>query len=138
MQERKRDRDSLWLGVVLATTMLVACGLFALQLRVYWANKKQGVQPEFKSVVIPGSPDKGPQLRTARLRRASLAKKNLRNADLRGADLREADLRGADLAGADLTGAKLEGAHMAGARYDAHTRWPIGFDARQHGLLLSR
>jgi uncharacterized protein YjbI with pentapeptide repeats len=128
----------LWLGVVLATAMLVGCGLLALQLRVYWANKKQGVQPELKSVVIPGSPDKGPQLRTARLRRASLAKKMLRNADLRGADLREADLRGADLAGADLKGAKLEGARLDGAHYDAHTRWPAGFDPRQHGLTLSQ
>jgi len=115
--------------------MLVGCGLLALQLRVYWANKRHGVQPELKSVVIPGSPDKGAQLRTARLRRASLAKKNLRHADLRGADLREADLRGADLAGADLTGAKVDGAKMKGARYDAQTRWPAGFDPRQHGLV---
>jgi len=117
--------------------MLVGCGLLALQLRVYWANKKQGVQPELKSVVIPGSPDKGAQLRTARLRRASLAKKILRNADLRGADLREADLRGADLTGADLTGAKVDGAQWEGARYDTHTRWPVEFDPRQHGLVLS-
>jgi uncharacterized protein YjbI with pentapeptide repeats len=138
MQERKRDREGLWLGLVLATTMLVGCGLFALQLRVYWANKKHGVQPELKSVVVPGAPDRGPQLRTARLRRASLAKMNLRNADLRGADLREADLRDADLAGADLTGAKLEGAKLEGARYNAHTRWPAGFDPRQHGLVVLR
>lgn len=137
MDERKRDRDSFWLAVVLGTTMLVGCGLLALQLRVYWANKRQGVQPELKSVVVPGSPDKGPQLRTTRLRGASLAKKNLRRADLRGTDLRQADLRGANLAGADLTGAKLDGAHLEGARYDAHTRWPVGFDPRQHALVLS-
>jgi uncharacterized protein YjbI with pentapeptide repeats len=138
MQEPKRYREGLWLGVVLATTMLVGCGLLAVQLRVYWANKKRGVQPELKSVVIPGSPDKGPQLRGARLRRASLAQRNLRKADLRGADLSGADLRAADLAGADLTGAKLGGAKLEGARYDAHTRWPSGFDPRQHGLVLWR
>jgi hypothetical protein len=136
MQKRKRDRDGLWLGLVLGATMLVACGLFAIRLWVYWANKKHGVQPELQSVVIPGSPDKGPQLRTARLRRAPLAKKVLRNADLRGADLREADLRGADLAGADLIGAKLDGAKLDGARYDERTLWPIGFDPTQHGLVL--
>jgi hypothetical protein len=137
MQKRKRDRDSLLLGLVLGTTMLVACGLFAVRLRVYWVNKKHGVQPELQSVVIPGAPDKGPQLRTARLRHASLAHKVLRDADLRGADLREADLRGADLAGADLIGAKLDGAKLEGARYDTRTRWPAGFDPAQHGLVLS-
>ena len=108
--------------MVLATTMLVGCGLLAVQLRVYWATKKHGVQPELQSVVIPGSPDKGPQLGGTRLRRASLAKKVLRNADLRGADLREADLRGADLRGADLTGAKLDGVDLDDAVTDATTR----------------
>ena len=136
MQEKKVDRDGWWLGVVLATTMLVACGLLAVQLRVYWITKKQHSQPELLGVVIPGSPDKGPQLRTARLRRARLSGHALRNADLRGADLREADLSRADLAGADLTGAKLAGARLEGAHYDSHTRWPAGFDPRQHGAML--
>ena len=138
MPERKTDREGWWLGVVLATTMLVGCGLLAVQLRVYWATKKHGVQPELQSVVIPGSPDKGPQLRTAKLRGAALARAALRNADLRGADLRGADLRGADLSGADLTGAKLGGARLDGARYDAHTRWPTGFDPRQHAAVLAK
>src|SRR5438132_12675780 len=99
MQERKTDREGWWLGVVLATTLLVGCGLLAVQLRVYWATKKRGIQPELQSVIIPGSPDQGPQLRTAKLRRARLRGKVLRRADLRRADLREADLRGADLVG---------------------------------------
>jgi uncharacterized protein YjbI with pentapeptide repeats len=46
------------------------------------------------------------------------------------------DLSDADLRGVDLSGANLDGAHLFGARYDAHTRWPEGFDPVKRGAIL--
>jgi uncharacterized protein YjbI with pentapeptide repeats len=43
---------------------------------------------------------------------------------------------GATLMEANLTGADLTGARMHGAYYDAHTRFPAGFDPRAHGAVL--
>jgi uncharacterized protein YjbI with pentapeptide repeats len=88
----------------------------------------------------------GAMLRHANLRSASLNGAFLEEADMCGADLRRANLqgayltrgiteRGASLAGADLRGADLTGAHLTGARYDARTRWPRGFDPKQHGAV---
>jgi Pentapeptide repeats (8 copies) len=87
-----------------------------------------------------------PDLSGARLRDAALPSAKLANAKLSGADLTNADLSHAVLTGADLRGAKLQGATLTGADltnadlkdalYDAKTRWPPGFDARQHAALL--
>jgi hypothetical protein len=80
-----------------------------------------------------------------------LTKADLRGADLRGvrllhpilhyvsfvgADLTGADLRNAALEGADFTQAKLSNICLTGAFYDEDTRWPEGFDPRQHGASL--
>jgi hypothetical protein len=68
-------------------------------------------------------------LHGARAFSAVLESANLRNADIRCSDLRFADLRGADLRHAELSGATL-----AHAVADKHTRWPPGFDVRQHEI----
>ena len=67
------------------------------------------------------------------------------NADLRGTDLQgrrigSVDLQGvnlcrADLRGADLGDASLEGANLSLARYDALTRWPLGFAYARSGAV---
>jgi hypothetical protein len=60
---------------------------------------------------------------------------------LTDADLTEARLNvtggiePVNLTGADLTGANLTGADLTGACYDAHTRWPTGFDPQRHGAV---
>ena len=41
----------------------------------------------------------------------------------------------ADLAEADLMDAELSGADLQGARYNSHTRWPIGFDPKAAGAI---
>jgi hypothetical protein len=46
-----------------------------------------------------------------------------------------ADLDGADLRGATLTATHLEATNLTGARYDAHTRWPSGFDPEKAGAV---
>jgi hypothetical protein len=51
---------------------------------------------------------------------------------LAGADLTGATLIAADLLDADLTGTKL-----TGARADVRTRWPEGFDPKQHGVEIA-
>jgi hypothetical protein len=81
----------------------------------------------------------GADLRRADAAGAKLMHADLRHADLRGADLTRADLSRADLRGADLcavnfTDAKLDAAVLDGMRYDAHTRWPAGFNPP--GLIL--
>jgi len=37
---------------------------------------------------------------------------------------------------ADFSAALLDKALLLGAHYDAHTRWPAGFDALKHGAKL--
>jgi uncharacterized protein YjbI with pentapeptide repeats len=65
---------------------------------------------------------------------------NLRRVKLRGAKLQGWDPRGSDLCGADLTDTDLRtiGLHRVFrtvTRYDAHTRWPQGFDPQRHGAV---
>jgi hypothetical protein len=121
--------------VIVAVVILLGCVQLAAQLKTYRLEKKRGIQTDMRSVVLPRDPQQGPQLRGAKLRRAVLVHATLRGADLRGADLIGADLRGADLSGADLTGARLADANLTGACYNSHTRWPAGFDPRQHGAM---
>jgi hypothetical protein len=82
---------------------------------------------------------RGAFLRGAWLGRANLDGADLRGADLRGTTLAETFLRGADLRGADMEGASIVDtahANLTGARYDGATRWPVGFDPRDHGAAL--
>lgn len=99
---------------------------------------------------------------TKSLRGSDLRGADLRATDLRGADLREADFRGSDLAGADLSGALMHGAdfrdtqlgngslghpggdpeltfmfdpEISGAIADDDTRWPVGFQIFQTGII---
>ena len=53
-----------------------------------------------------------------------------------GADLRNANLSGADLSGADLTNANLVGAMLRLAKYNANTKWTLGFDPEAAGAVL--
>jgi pentapeptide repeat protein len=110
---------------------------------------------------LAGADLAGAHLARAILRHTNLRGARLHQADLHGADLIAADLRGADLSGADLTRAKLfftpadlkrvpggppmpdpklawNILKLTGARYDAHTRWPAGFDPVRHGAVRLR
>jgi uncharacterized protein YjbI with pentapeptide repeats len=99
----------------------------------------------------------GAQLQGASLEGADLQAAALWGADLSGANLRRANLRQADFAGThlspderaevrrwahadlprtDLTDADLMGADLRGALYNSDTRWPVGFDPREHGAEL--
>lgn len=65
---------------------------------------------------------------------------SLRGQDLRGEDLKDAfmadvDLSDTDLRGVDLSAADLDGAYLVGAVYDAHTRWPEGYDPQRYGAV---
>jgi uncharacterized protein YjbI with pentapeptide repeats len=85
----------------------------------------------------------GAKLRRANLVAAKLGAANLSLADLPGADLGGADLAVANLSRADLGAVKLDGANLreaklAGANlhdaaYNAHTTWPLNFDASAAG-----
>ncbi len=91
-------------------------------------------------VLGPGASLEGAKLASRMLRGVSLSKANVRGADFTNADLRDVDLTGADLTGAnlfgaDLFGAKLDGAVLDGVRYSRHTRWPQGFDPREHSMM---
>ena len=104
---------------------------------------------------LEGADLQGASMREAQVWSAKLRKANLRGANLSGADLDAVDLRGADLRGAnlqrahlnrflgrsprldgaDLRGANLMGANLDGVQYDAHTRWPKGFEPQRHGAM---
>jgi hypothetical protein len=74
----------------------------------------------------------GANVQGALLQGACLIDAHLQGAILAGAQLQEAQLQGAELTDADLRGADLQD-----AQYDLRTRWPAGFDPRQHGARLS-
>ena len=59
-----------------------------------------------------------------------------RGAILVGADLSHFDLGGADLTDADLTNANLVGAMLRLAKYNANTKWTLGFDPEAAGAEL--
>jgi hypothetical protein len=75
--------------------------------------------------------------RTAKVHPLALRGRDLRGEDLAGAFLVNTDLSDSDLRGVDLSGADLENACLRGALYDAHTRWPAGFDPTRHGAVLT-
>ena len=56
--------------------------------------------------------------------------------DIRSADLRGVDMTGADVTGRDLSDADLTGANLTKVKYDARTRWPVGFDPERQGAAL--
>jgi TPR repeat protein len=82
----------------------------------------------------------------ARLELVNARVVSLRGATLRSARLKWVDLRGADLSGADLSEAslrhtnlsttRLDGARFTRATYDDGTRFPPGFSAARHGMIL--
>jgi uncharacterized protein YjbI with pentapeptide repeats len=90
-----------------------------------WPN---GCDPRARGALKLG-PDA--ELGGADLHEADLRHSDLRNGHLRGANLMRADLRGATLDGADLHDAVL-----TDAVYSRETRWPDGYDPRQHGAVL--
>jgi uncharacterized protein YjbI with pentapeptide repeats len=55
--------------------------------------------------------------------------------NFRGADLRGADLSHAEVWSGPLSGVYLPPPVLTGAIYDAHTRWPPGFDPASYGAL---
>jgi uncharacterized protein YjbI with pentapeptide repeats len=87
--------------------------------------------PDLSGARLSGAMMRGAKLTLAILIGTDLTKAELINATLQGANLRSAKLQGTDLTGADLTGADL-----TNALYDAHTRWPAGFDPARHNAML--
>ena len=81
---------------------------------------------------------------------AHAVKADFRGADLRGADFKDANLKQAcfdeadlsrdalngatELLGADQTGASVVRAKFDGAVYDSRTKFPAGFNPKQHGM----
>ena len=77
---------------------------------------------------------------------------DVQGANLQGANLTQVILRGANLAGAnlepdnmaveaslhhsDLSGANLEKTKLDGVLYDSHTKFPVGFNPTEHGMVL--
>jgi hypothetical protein len=142
----KRTNRVAWgLAVVLAVIVLAGIGRLFMRLRPIWLAKYHGEGADLHGALLLGAPLAGANLQFA----------DLRNADLRGADLQGAFLGGALLEGADLRGAQLHGVtlcpaypdvkaarlnkYLSGwlksAYYDAHTRWPAGFDPKRHGAM---
>lgn len=89
-------------------------------------------------------------LRGANLRGANLVKATLRRADLTGACLQgtnllgshlegavliSADMRDSNLLWANLTGADLTDVRLENTVYSVHTRWPAGFEPRDHAMV---
>ena len=78
----------------------------------------------------------GADLSHAELRAADLTGADLSGALLSGADLSHTDFVDADLSGADLSRANLVGAMLRLAKYNADTKWPLGFDPEAAGAVL--
>jgi uncharacterized protein YjbI with pentapeptide repeats len=83
-----------------------------------------------------GKSERGPELCAADFHGADLRGASFQDANLQQADLTAADLRGAQFSDCRLDGANLTGARLAHVLYGPQTRWPSGFDPRQHGARL--
>jgi hypothetical protein len=145
-----------WLRLPPTASSQRAVSMAPVRQRLYWVARYMGDGADLHGVALPGAELAGADLEGANFTRTNLAGANLswakmggahlEGANLHGARMVGADLRGTSLAGAELTGADLtkatldkngfEPAELTGARYDARTRWPKGFDPRQHGALL--
>ena len=91
---------------------------------LYWANffEARAVKADFRG---------------AELRGVCFEAANLQQACFDEADLGRDALNGStELSGADLTGASVYRAKFDGARYDSRTKFPTGFDPKQHGMKL--
>ncbi|MBR0642933.1 pentapeptide repeat-containing protein [Plastoroseomonas hellenica] len=73
----------------------------------------------------------------ARLPLARLHEADLSETDFSGASLLGASLVRSSLCGANLSQADLRGANLSNARFDAHTRFPPGFDALGRGMVVA-
>jgi uncharacterized protein YjbI with pentapeptide repeats len=124
-----------------------------------YANFSPAVSNEhFEDLILAGLLwiDHGASLSDANLYGASLQGASLVYVNLKNADLTNANLEGANVAASDLTGANLTGANLASTHfqgrvhykdewaigndltdvvYDEHTRWPEGFDPKEHRLI---
>jgi hypothetical protein len=159
LREKRRKRLNCAIASVLIVGNGLQLAVLVYRWTPYLVARFQGVEAALPGVSLRGANLRnvvlaGANLRGADLRHADLRGANLSGwyfpdgphnacialdsgADLRDAELSDADLRGADLGRAELLGANLTGANLAGtnldrARYDARTRWPIGFDPRRH------
>ncbi|MBV9865757.1 MAG: pentapeptide repeat-containing protein [Abitibacteriaceae bacterium] len=97
------------------------------------------------SCVLHGANLQGANLRYAvvssDLTHASLRGANLQEADLLDGtwidtDFTHADMRRAHLHRVEFQQAKLTGANLRGLQYDSATKWPHGFNPKQHGAIL--
>ena len=113
------------------TLILVAITLLACSCAKTINGCKIGPATDCRGAILVGA-----DLSHFDLGGADLTDANLHGADLRSADLRNANLSGADLSGADLTNANLVGAMLRLAKYNANTKWTLGFDPEAAGAVL--
>jgi hypothetical protein len=130
------------------------------QLRGTHLHKALLVGVDLRGAALTGADLTGAHLSYADLTGADLGSADLKGCSLTGACLRGADLQFARLSEADLCGADLRGVDfghggkwvdsagvavddtdpadawfLSGARYNAHTRWPEGFNPQRHGMV---
>lgn len=74
-------------------------------------------------------------LKKVNFRNSVLVEAKLDGSVFAGTDLTNARLERASLLGTDLRDAKLEGTRFAGAIYNDRTRFPLGFDPDERGLI---
>ncbi|HEV8003975.1 MAG TPA: pentapeptide repeat-containing protein [Planctomycetaceae bacterium] len=104
-------------GAKLHNASFVRCDL-------YWANffEARAVKADFRGAKLRGACLEGANLQQACFDEADLGRDALNC---------RTNLRGDDMAGASFVRTKLEG-----AAYDLRTRFPAGFDPKQHGMKL--
>lgn len=104
--------------------------------RLVWEIVNQGaMQRDLSRADLAGANLREANLNGADLRGAKLWLADLAGADLRRANMRNTDLRESNLVGADLSDTNLQDANLTGARFDAATRWPMGFEPVTAGAL---
>jgi len=73
----------------------------------------------------------------ANMRKAMLYEAQITKCSFGNANLESADFRGAQIEDSDLSHCELSGARLDRCQYDSKTRWPAGFDPREHGAGLA-
>jgi len=120
-------RGAVFDGLILEGAFFAQASLYNasfVKCDLYWANF-------FEAVAVKAD------FRGASLRGANLEGANFQQACFDEADLGRDALNGStELSGADLTAASVYRPKFEGARYDSRTKFPTGFDPKQHGMKL--
>ncbi|MFP4395993.1 MAG: pentapeptide repeat-containing protein [Anaerolineales bacterium] len=126
--EWSRLGEARMVGTSLKHAFLVAAHLARAQLQEARLDHARLLGANLAGANLTGARMDHAQMQWASFVTTNFQGASLVDAQLMGAELTSSNLADADFSGANLKGVHLRGARLRGVKYDARTRWPVGFD----------